>query len=89
MRRAPTFTEHLQRNCSPPGSTGDDLILDDTESENPFIGMLTAGLQGALVYHGYKRNNSVGWALAWMLVPWPIGIPIALAQGFAKRRGRR
>ena len=42
----------------------------------------------ALAYHGYKRNNSVGWAVGWFLLGafWPISLPIAFAQGFAKPR---
>ena len=42
---------------------------------------------GALAYHGYKRNDSVGWAFAWGLlggVVWPITLPIAFAQGYGK-----
>jgi len=38
-------------------------------------------------YHGYKRNESVGWALWWFLMGsmFPIITPtIALAQGFGK-----
>jgi hypothetical protein len=59
------------------------------------IGVLSLPL---LAYHGYKRNNSVGWAIAWALgsIVWPVTLPIAFAQGFAKtrvtpnkRRGRR
>jgi len=44
----------------------------------------------AAIYHGYKRNDSVGWALWWGLMgaAFPvITIPIALAQGFGKRKG--
>ncbi len=45
----------------------------------------------ALTYHGYKRNDSVGWALVWGIlggIVWPITVPIAVAQGFAKpKRG--
>lgn len=43
---------------------------------------------GALAYHGYKRNNSIGWALVWGVfggLIWPLTVPIALAQGFGKR----
>lgn len=43
----------------------------------------------ASVYHGYKRNRSVGWALAWGAAGalFPIVTPaIALAQGFGKRK---
>lgn len=44
-----------------------------------------------LAYHGYKRNNSVGWALVWRLlasIVWPVSVPIALAQGFGKRASK-
>jgi hypothetical protein len=44
---------------------------------------------GLGAYHGYKRNDSVGWAIGWALLgglfPF-ITIPISLAQGFGKRR---
>lgn len=46
---------------------------------------------GVGVYHGYKRNEKIGWALLWgffgALTP-IITIPVALAQGFGKRKGR-
>ena len=49
----------------------------------------TAGV-AASAYHGYKRNNSVGWGIAWAflggLVP-IVTVPIAIAQGFGKRKG--
>jgi len=42
----------------------------------------------ACAYHGYKRNDSIGWALVWFLLG---GIPltpvIAIAQGFGDRKG--
>lgn len=38
-------------------------------------------------YHGYKRNDSVGWAVAWALLggvfPF-VTIPVSLAQGFGE-----
>ena len=38
-------------------------------------------------YHGYKRTESVGWAIGWALLgglfPF-ITIPVAIAQGFGK-----
>lgn len=43
---------------------------------------------GLGAYHGYKRNSSVGWAIVWGLLggAFPIiAIPVAFAQGFAKR----
>lgn len=39
-------------------------------------------------YHGYKRNDSVGWAIGWALLggAFPfIVIPVAFAQGFGER----
>jgi len=42
----------------------------------------------ACAYHGYKRNDSLGWALWWFLVGGlPITPVIALAQGFGERKG--
>lgn len=47
----------------------------------------TAMVGGA--YHGYKRNDSALWAVLWMVfgsaAPM-LAIPIALAQGFGKRK---
>jgi hypothetical protein len=53
--------------------------------------MAVAGLAAvpALAYHGYKRNDSVGWALVWGLfgsMVWPITVPVAVAQGFGKKK---
>jgi len=52
-----------------------------------------AGIAGAALgaYHGYKRNDSVGWAIAWSLlgsIAPVIVIPVAYAQGIGKRKGR-
>lgn len=55
--------------------------------EHPYWSLLsTTGLvTGA--YHGYRRNNSIGWAIGWALLgglfPF-ITIPVSLAQGFGK-----
>lgn len=40
-------------------------------------------------YHGYKRNDSVGWAIVWGLLGglFPVITPaIAAAHGFGERR---
>jgi hypothetical protein len=55
-------------------------------------GVLSTASFAASVYHGYKRNNSVGWAIWWGLMGglFPVITPvIAFAQGFAqpKRSG--
>lgn len=42
---------------------------------------------GASIYHGYKRNHSVGWAIGWGLLAtiFPVTTTaIAVAQGFGK-----
>jgi len=44
-----------------------------------------------LGYHGYKRNDSMGWALVWGIfgsIVWPITVPVAFVQGFGKRKVR-
>lgn len=55
-----------------------------------YLGLGTLGtVLGA--YHGYARNQSVGWAIGWALLggAFPfVTIPVALAQGFAKRGPR-
>lgn len=65
--------------------------LDRADHWNPttFWGALTLASGAASAYHGYKRNNSIGWAVAWFLMGsiFPIITPtIALAQGFGKRK---
>jgi hypothetical protein len=50
-----------------------------------------ASLAGTAVgaYHGYKRNNSVGWAVGWALLGglFPIVVvPVAFAQGLGERK---
>jgi hypothetical protein len=42
-------------------------------------------------FHGYRRNNSLGWGLVWFVMGsvFPIITPvIGLAQGFGQERGR-
>jgi len=43
----------------------------------------------ASTYHGYKRNNSVGWAIGWGILGamFPVITPaVAVAEGFGKRK---
>ena len=52
-----------------------------------FWGIASTVSMAASAYHGYKRNDSIGWALWWgaMGALFPIITPtIALAQGFGK-----
>jgi hypothetical protein len=60
-------------------------------NRNPIMWAIEAASVGASAFHGYRRNNSVGWAIWWgfMGALFPIITPaIALAQGFGKRAGR-
>jgi len=44
---------------------------------------------GIGAYHGYKRNDSVGWAIVWALLGglFPVVvIPVAYAQGIGKQK---
>jgi hypothetical protein len=51
-------------------------------------GVLSLAGLGLASYHGYKRNQSVGWALAWGFLGacFPIiTVAVAAAQGFGDR----
>ena len=53
-----------------------------------FWEILAAASAAVSAYHGYKRNQSVGWAVVWGLLGGlaPVMVPaIALAQGFGKK----
>lgn len=66
------------------------LARADKFNPATFWGALTLASGAASAYHGYKRNQSVGWAVGWFLLGtiFPIITPtIALAQGFGKRKG--
>ena len=55
----------------------------------PLLGTVSVA---ACVYHGYKRNNSIGWAIGWGLLGglFPVVTPIiAVAQGFGKPIGAK
>lgn len=54
-------------------------------SVSPLWGALSVASSAASAYHGYKRNDSIGWAAWWGLMGglFPVITPaIALAQGF-------
>jgi len=51
-------------------------------------GIIVAASAGVSAYHGYKRNNSTGWAVWWgfMGLMFPVLTPVvAIAQGYGKR----
>lgn len=82
---------------------GDGSILSDAlrvlkmEASGGWLTTRNVGIWSALsavsgaacAYHGYKRNNSVGWAIGWFLLGsifFPLTPVIAVAQGFGKPR---
>jgi hypothetical protein len=75
--------------------------MGDAEAvaEGAFVGMsaltiaymaLSAAGTAVGAYHGWKRDESVGWAIGWALLggiaPF-IVIPVAFAQGMGKKKG--
>ena len=54
-------------------------------------GLAAVVSSGACAYHGYKRNNSIGWAIGWGLLGGlaPVITPaVALAQGYGDPKRR-
>jgi len=57
-----------------------------------FFWALSTASMGASAYHGYKRNDSIPWAIWWGFcgAVFPVFTPaIALAQGFGQKKRRR
>lgn len=66
------------------GAMGDGM----SDTAMMAVGALSTASMAASAYHGYKRHDSVGWALWWGLMGamFPVITPtIAVAQGFGKR----
>jgi hypothetical protein len=60
--------------------------------DNPIGTALASGSMALCTYHGYKRNDSIGWAVGWGILGgmFPIMAPvIAVAQGFAQPEQRK
>lgn len=80
----------------PPENNGNgsglDSLREERESPRMLIwGLISAASAGVSGFHGYKRNNSVGWGIAWFVLGglFPVITPtVAFAQGFGKRKGR-
>jgi hypothetical protein len=67
----------------------DNLGAFSDEGWKQLWAIAAAASIGASAYHGYKRNQSVGWAVIWGVLGglFPIITPaIALGQGFGVRR---
>lgn len=70
--------------------TGQVVRRDVDPNEALYALYGAASLAGTALgaYHGYRRNDSIGWGIWWALMggafPWAT-IPFALAQGFGRR----
>jgi hypothetical protein len=70
-------------------SLGADPALPSGASSSPVdLGSVAKTAAAvALIYHGYRRNRSLFWALVWGLaghtVP-IVAVPVSLAQGFGQ-----
>jgi len=83
----------------PPGGTpsttqlnkqGAVIVVQDGYGRAALITLSTVSA-AASAYHGYKRNQSVGWAAVWALMGgiFPVITPaVAVAQGFGQRERR-
>lgn len=63
--------------------------LGNVQTGLTIFSWLATASMAASAYHGYKRNDSIGWAVGWAILGgiFPIITPaIALAQGFGKRK---
>jgi len=80
----PSVHEAVGDDAAP---SGGGTITDALESPAWRILSMAGAALGA--FHGYKRNDSIGWAIGWGLlgsIAPIIVIPIAFAQGFGKRK---
>ena len=94
--------EHTPKNGMKPDNMNKGKLVDPQEGpykpppkaggmmfSRAYMALTLAGTSlGA--YHGYKRNQSVGWAIGWAflggLAPF-IAIPVAFAQGLGQPKG--
>lgn len=82
----------LRAATTPGRCVGRDVRISGVDPDTvATVGIGLATIGAALgAYHGYKRDNSVGWALWWAawgaLVP-IVTVPVAIAQGFGKPKG--
>ena len=82
----------VRKNTAAWQNYGDMSRMGDAGQDAPLGRVLMAGGALAGAYHGYKRNHSVGWAVAWAIlggIAPLITTGVALAQGFGKPKGRR
>ena len=79
-----------QMSVIPAKTLGTPTSPDDKLATPEAIYALLALMSSAAsAFHGYRRNQSIGWAIVWGLLGgiFPVFTPtIALAQGFGKPR---
>lgn len=67
--------------------------IDDPATFNIPAWWTALSIAGTVVgaYHGYKRNDSIGWAIGWALLggafPFVV-LPVAYAQGIGDKAGK-
>lgn len=87
---AAPYTPPTDALAPPAGSAQQELARFSTTAMK--VGFALGALSAAAsAYHGYKRNNSLGWAIAWAAAGgfFPLITPaIGLAQGWGKRKQR-
>ena len=67
----------------------DSWGLSSPSTRSTLWGIASIASGAASAYHGYKRNNSIGWGVWWFIMGsmFPVITPvIGLAQGFGKRK---
>jgi len=83
-----TSVENAAAKAKPAGLLSTTGADGGTDWESIWTVLSVAGA-GIGAYHGYKRNDSVGWAIGWSLLGGfapIIVIPVAFAQGIGKRK---
>jgi hypothetical protein len=84
---APFTGVGVDPSVSPPLVAGPGLIV-----QNKYWQAASALSAAACAYHGYKRNQSIGWALWWAAMGGlaPVIAPvIAVAQGYGKPKASK
>lgn len=67
---------------------GDDSLPVMSATTAAVWGVASTVSSALCAYHGYKRNESVGWAIGWALLGgmFPVIAPVvAVAQGFGEK----
>ena len=79
----------MQLQTYPRGALAGVSLGGDVGAGTILWSALSLGSMALSAYHGYKRNDSVGWAIWWGFLGsvFPVLTPaIAFAQGFGQRK---